>query len=444
MQLKNEYTQQIEQFEIDLNNIKENRLDILAQAIWTVDNEAMNTFIKNLVDNKKIIYAQINEENKNVLSYGKNKTDNVIKKEFTIFKNVNEKSYKIGELIIIADLDPLFSYIKKRATATIIVELFKIIIISLLLIFAIKRFLINYLEKMAVYANNLSLSTLHVPLKLKNDNNKETDEIDIVSNAINKMRKNLLKEIEKNKNKDSLLAQQTKMAAMGEMIGNIAHQWRQPLSVISTASSGIKIQHEMNILTDERLHESLDGITNSAKYLSTTIDDFRDFFSPNKEKSNFDLESLFAKTLTLISNQFKNKDIELIKDIQNAQVLGLQNELMQVLINILNNARDELILKKDQRLLAFISAYKEKDFIVIKIKDNAGGIKPQIIDRIFEPYFTTKHKAQGTGIGLYMREEIITKHLNGIISVKNVEYEYENVSYKGAQFTIKLPIKGDV
>jgi len=439
-QLKKEYTEQIHQFEVDLNNIKNNRLEILAQAIWTVDNDAINTFIKDLVDNKKIIYAQIKEEDKNLLSYGKNKFQNVMKKEFDIYKQMNKKNYKIGKLIIVADLDPLYSYIQERATQTIFIEIFKILIISLLVIFVIKKFLINYLEKMASYANNLSLTNLHVPLKLKDMNTYENDEIDIVSNAINSMRTNLLNEIEKNKKKDTIFAQQTKMAAMGEMLGNIAHQWRQPLSVISTASSGIKIQHEMNILTDERLIESLDGITNSAQYLSTTIDDFRDFFRPNKEKVQFNLNTTFTKTLTLISNQFKNQEIELILDIEDIDIIGLENELIQVLINILNNACDELKTKQNQRLLTFVNIYKKEDFVYIKIKDNAGGISQDIINRIFEPYFTTKHKAQGTGIGLYMSEEIISKHMDGEINIKNITYEYENEQYTGAQFTIKLPI----
>jgi len=439
-QLNNEYNEQIRQFELELNNIKNNRLDILSQAIWTVDNDSINVFLKDLVDNEKIIYAKIHEGNKELISLGKPKHIDVIEKEFIIRKTLNGKVREIGKLVIIADLTPLYSYIGTRAIETTLIEIFKILVISLLVIFVTKRFLINYLEKMALYANNLSISNLHIPLELKNNEEQSSnDEIDIVANSINSMRENLLFEIEKNRKNDNIIAQQTKMAAMGEMIGNIAHQWRQPLSVITTAASGVKIEHEMDMLTDKRLIESLDGITKSAKHLSSTIDDFRDFFKQDKEKNTFNIKSTFSKTLSLISNQFLNNEIKIIDNIESVILHALENELIQVLINILNNSRDELLTKEKQELLIFINVYTKSDFMIIEIQDNAGGIKEDIIDRIFEPYFTTKHKAQGTGIGLYMSEEIISKHMNGTISASNVSYVYNENEYNGAKFIIKLP-----
>jgi len=439
-QLNNEYNEQIRQFELELNNIKNNRLDILSQAIWTVDNDSINVFLKDLVDNEKIIYAKIHEGNKELISLGKPKHIDVIEKEFIIRKTLNGKVREIGKLVIIADLTPLYSYIGTRAIETTLIEIFKILVISLLVIFVTKRFLINYLEKMALYANNLTISNLHIPLELKNNEEQSSnDEIDIVANSINSMRENLLFEIEKNRKNDNIIAQQTKMAAMGEMIGNIAHQWRQPLSVITTAASGVKIEHEMDMLTDKRLIESLDGITKSAKHLSSTIDDFRDFFKQDKEKNTFNIKSTFSKTLSLISNQFLNNEIKIIDNIESVILHALENELIQVLINILNNSRDELLTKEKQELLIFINVYTKSDFMIIEIQDNAGGIKEDIIDRIFEPYFTTKHKAQGTGIGLYMSEEIISKHMNGTISASNVSYVYNENEYNGAKFIIKLP-----
>ena len=441
IQLNNEYNEQIKQFEYDLSNIKNKRLEILTQAIWNIDNDSVEVFLKDIVDNKKIIFAQVHDGNKELASYGQNRTQDITKKEFEITKTINNKIHNIGKLTIIADLNPVYKLIKKSAIQTILVEIFKILAISLLVIFAIKRFLINNLEKMAKYANNLTLSNLHIPLKLKNeDKDSNNDEIDIVTNAINSMRENLLKEIEKNRKNDNILAQQTKLAAMGEMIGNIAHQWRQPLSVITTASSGIKIEHEMNLLTDDRLIESLNGITKSAKYLSSTIDDFRDFFKQDKEKEKFDIKNTFTKALSLISHQLINKDIQIIKNINEVSIFALENELIQVLINLLNNARDELLKKEKQKLLIFITVYKDDNYVFIEIKDNAGGINKEIINRIFEPYFTTKHKSQGTGIGLYMSEEIISKHMNGVLTVKNTDFTYENIDYTGASFLIKIPV----
>ena len=245
-------------------------------------------------------------------------------------------------------------------------------------------------------------------------------------------------ELEKQQ-REELFYQQSKMAAMGEMIGNIAHQWRQPLSVISTASTGLKIQKEMNILSDADFFTTLTAINCSAQYLSDTIEDFRTFFNPSNNKVRiFNISDTFSKTLNLLNAQFTAKNIEIIQNIEKREIFSIENELIQVLINILNNARDALLTIENQRRLIFIDTYFKDDILYIEIKDNAGGIKEEIIDRIFEPYFTTKHKAQGTGIGLYMSKEIIEKHLNGVLLVSNEKYNYENVDYFGAKFIIEI------
>ena len=239
--------------------------------------------------------------------------------------------------------------------------------------------------------------------------------------------------------KEELFYQQSKMAAMGEMIGNIAHQWRQPLSVISTASTGLKLQKEMDMLSDENFYSTLVAINTSAQYLSTTIDDFRDFFNPSNNNINvFDISQTFTKTLNLLNAQFIAKDIEIIQKIECCKITSIENELIQVLINILNNARDALLTIENQRRLIFINSYIKENMLYIEIKDNAGGIKEEIIDRIFEPYFTTKHQSQGTGIGLYMSKEIVEKHLDGVLLVSNEKYTYENIDYFGAKFTIEI------
>ncbi len=262
----------------------------------------------------------------------------------------------------------------------------------------------------------------------------------IVSRYVSIFLENKLKEYKKElDNKQAILYQQSKMAAMGEMIGNIAHQWRQPLSIITTATSGMVLQKQMGVLTDEFFFEASNRINTSSQYLSQTIDDFRNFFIPNKEKSKVNLIEIFKKTLDLISAQFSSKDIEIIKNIEGVEFESYENELIQALINILNNSRDELI-KKDGERFIFVDAFEKDNFINIIIKDNAGGVIKENLDKIFEPYFTTKYKSQGTGIGLYMTEEIITKHLNGTICVENVEFTYNEKEYFGAEFTIRIDL----
>ncbi len=240
---------------------------------------------------------------------------------------------------------------------------------------------------------------------------------------------------------EKLLMQQSKMAAMGEMLENIAHQWRQPLSTISTASSGLQLQKELGIpTTKEEDTEVLDKINQTAQYLSETINHFRDFFKTNKEKTTFNLKDTYFKTLRLINSKFASLEIEVVETLNDIEINNLENEIVQVMMNLLNNAKDVLATRENQRRIIFVNIYKDKNDAIIEIIDNGGGIPEDIIDKVFEPYFTTKHKAQGTGIGLYMSLEMTTKHMNGILSVENDTYEYESKTYSGAKFTIKIPL----
>jgi len=246
-------------------------------------------------------------------------------------------------------------------------------------------------------------------------------------------------DITKIKQKDDLIAQQSKMAAMGEMIENITHQWRQPLSVISTAVTGIKFKEEINDLNKEDLIHSMDVINTSVQQQAQTITDFRDFFKVDKVKKEFTLISTFEKTFKLISSQFKTANISIIKNIEDIVILEMENELIQVFINIINNARDELIKKEDKKFI-FINAIQRKNYIEISFKDNAGGIPKEIIEDVFNSHFTTKQDSNGTGIGLYMSKMIIEENMKGKIEVENISFSYEDTNYKGAQFKIILPV----
>lgn len=262
-----------------------------------------------------------------------------------------------------------------------------------------------------------------------------------LQNLNNTLEKKVEIEVKQNRDKDKILYQQSKMAAMGEMLGNIAHQWRQPLSSISTAASGISIQNQYGQLTDEHMNHSLAAIVKNTQLLSQTIDDFRNFYKTDKKENTFTLESVIKKVLILIEANLKNKDITIIENIAPLEIHCLENELVQSILNIINNARDALIdLSAEEKKYIFIDIYQKKDQIIINIKDNAGGINEEILNQVFEPYFTTKHKNQGTGIGLYMTHEIITKHLNGSIEASNNVYSYQAHEYTGALFTISLPI----
>ncbi|RXJ97986.1 hypothetical protein CRU98_11850 [Arcobacter sp. CECT 8986] len=246
------------------------------------------------------------------------------------------------------------------------------------------------------------------------------------------------------KNKEHILMQQAKMVALHEMLDSIAHQWRQPLSTISTAASGMKLNKEFDSLDDETFNKLIDSIVENSLYLSKTIDNFKSFFKTNSENVLFNIKDTINKVFNLMSYKFNENKIECILNIDDIKIEGLEHELIQSLVNLFNNAQDAINRKLtvDDRKLIFLDAYSdETNNLIIKVRDNANGIDEKIIDKIFEPYFTTKHKSQGTGVGLYMTYEIISKHFNGIIYVKNVSYTYENKEYKGAEFIIKIPTK---
>ena len=244
---------------------------------------------------------------------------------------------------------------------------------------------------------------------------------------------------EKLTQKEKLLIQQSKMAQMGEMLENIAHQWRQPLSIITTSATGLKIQQEFNLLTNEKLIEALNAIVKASEHLSVTVDDFRNFYKNDKEKKFFNLKTALEKTLTLLISKFKNQEIEVKIEVEDIEIFGFENELIQVFINILNNAKDELIKKDNENRLIYIFTKKDDKNIIISFQDNAGGIKKELLSHIFENHFTTKEEEDGTGIGLYMSKLIINK-INGDIKASNEILNHNNKLYEGAKFSIFIPL----
>ena len=266
------------------------------------------------------------------------------------------------------------------------------------------------------------------------ENKKLTNYIALFSDiTLQKEQEKLLKE------KEELLFQQSKLSAMGEMIGNIAHQWRQPLSVISSSISAIKLSVGTNIYTNEELINFMDTVLNSTKYLSETIDDFRNFYKKDLEKEEFAIKNAIDMSFNLVKTELVKHGIKtiFIND-TDFNITGVKNQFLQVLMNILSNSKDAFIDKNIDDKTIFINLYEENDKKCIEIYDNAGGIKDDVIEHVFEPYFTTKHKSIGTGIGLYMSQEIIAKHLEGQITVTNKEFIYQDNEYKGACFKITI------
>ncbi len=239
------------------------------------------------------------------------------------------------------------------------------------------------------------------------------------------------------KNIENQLLYSEKMASLGNMIGNIAHQWRQPLSVISTCASGISMKHEYGILKDEDIEPNMEMIVSNTKYLSETIDTFRDFIkeSGDKETKKASVGELIETTLSIMEASLKNNYITITynKGTEDYYKTMAKGEFAQVITNLINNAKDALLERKVENPTIEVALKKIDNKLIITVEDNGGGIENSIIDNIFEPYFTTKHKSKGTGLGLYICHKIVVESLGGQIYVKNGEF--------GAKFFIEIEIE---
>ncbi len=229
-----------------------------------------------------------------------------------------------------------------------------------------------------------------------------------------------------------LIIQQSRLASMGEMIGNISHQWRQPLNALGLILQKLSLYQSRGILDDKKLNESVDKSMNLIHSMSSTIDDFRDFFNPNKEKSAFSVAAAIEKAHRIVESSFENSLIEYRLELEDDEIKieGFENEFSQVMLNLLNNAKDALVENKIEAGSVRVKVSRDKDDINITVNDNAGGIPEHVLSKIFEPYFTTKEEGKGTGIGLYMSKMIVEDHMDGKLNVFNTD--------EGACFSIQF------
>lgn len=252
------------------------------------------------------------------------------------------------------------------------------------------------------------------------------------------LRERVEKESAKVIEKERLLIRQSKMATMGEMIGVIAHQWRQPLNSLAIIIQDVEQAYKYGELNDEYLAKFKHNSINIIRNMSNTIDDFRKFFSPNKKAEEFFIEDAIDETLKIIEPQLKNYGIDIVFNNNSGikhKYAGFKNELKQALLNIVSNAKDALFERKPQNRFIKIAVSAASDNMVkISIEDSAGGVPENIIGKIFDPYFTTKSDDKGTGIGLYMTKQIIEESFKGIISISN--------SDNGARFVVEFPLYG--
>jgi signal transduction histidine kinase len=321
-----------------------------------------------------------------------------------------------------------------------------IIIIALLMSGYLSKKIEHILIGTKKFANNELDYRIKVTSKdeigqLENSFNEMATKIEKLIIEEKKLNSNLeqkvILETSKQKEQEQLLIQQTRLAAMGEMIGNIAHQWRQPLNALGLVLQNLKFSYDIGELNENMMSKSINKATMLTNSMSKTIDDFRNFFKPNKAKEEFSINENVFKAIELVESTFEHHHIKLEKhfSLEEPKFYGFPNEFSQVILNILTNAKDAIFENKIENPLVIVQTKIEDSNILISIKDNGKGISEEIINKIFEPYFTTKDESKGTGIGLYMSKLIIENNMGGKIEVKNDD--------EGAIFTIKLPINNN-
>lgn len=240
-------------------------------------------------------------------------------------------------------------------------------------------------------------------------------------------------ELALSREKDRMVMQQSRFAALGEMVAGIAHQWRQPLNMLGMSVQALQLAHGKGILTDEFMERHTEKSLEVLKYMSQTIDDFRNFFRPETAPRNFRLDEAVERVVVFFTSSVNT--IAITTDVQNRVTMcGHMNELSQVMLNILNNARDALLEHQVEAPAIVVTVTRSETANLIRVSDNGGGIPDELIDRVFDPFFSTKDAAKGTGLGLYMVKSIVEKSMKGTIAVRNTG--------TGAEFTITLPFPG--
>ncbi|MDX4061962.1 HAMP domain-containing sensor histidine kinase [Aliarcobacter skirrowii] len=387
-------------------------------------NHYKNQYIKELnienIDNKMVdIFSSIEKlDKKNSKEYFTNINFNIDSIFVYLGSLVNyDLNLAINEK---RDTDNIFKLVTIFSFISIFFVVFFTIILSLFITFHFRK--LYYLQE-----------------KIVEKKTKELKELN------NNLEQKIKLEVAKNRKKDIIMFQQARFASLGEMLNNIAHQWRQPLGSITMIIQSFQTKMRVNKLSPEFVEQKVKDALLLAQNMSNTLDDFKNFFSPNRSKNSFFIKDCVEHSIEL-SKYFLNKEnikIDLIVK-KDKKITTFYNELSHTLLNIISNSKDALVssVNKNDRIIKIIVNSK-KNFLFINIIDNGGGVPDDILPKIFEPYYTTKYKSAGTGIGLYMSKQIIEKHLNGEISCKNIKLEVNKKVFKGASFTITIPIFED-
>jgi signal transduction histidine kinase len=281
---------------------------------------------------------------------------------------------------------------------------------------------------------SLLLILIFLAVLVKRFQHKQSEQIKKLQKHNKDLEDEVKTAITKERQKDNILIEQSRLASMGEMIEQIAHQWRQPLNEIALLNQNLYFKKQLGNLNDEDFEMTHEKIDINLQYMSDTIDDFRNYYKSNKEKEIYPLSSSIDAVLGIVEATLSYSNIEVRLSVKEGIIVhNVKNELQQVLLIILNNAKDALVINKIKNKMIHIELTSDEKYAYVKIADNGGGVSEDIRSKIFDPYFSTKFSSQGTGIGLYMSKIIIEKNMLGHLSIKNVN--------DGACFSVKIPLQ---
>ncbi len=438
----------------------------LKSAIWHLDEEQIVSVGKSILNMTEIYAVEIRSKENKVLyseqqlAFEKNEKSEFVH-SFDLIYSYNKEDILLAKVTLYSSSELILQMSQVDFFLLILNAMIKSIALVVLFFIVFKNYLKTPLSELLSQVSKIKekeqiKNKLNVQFEEKNElsllqdrfnelieyiKSEEQLKLDLVNSQKEKLEievakrtEELSKTITQLKAKDVMLQQQTRLAALGEMIGNIAHQWRQPLSVITTASSGLQMKKEYGFLEDKDIDNTNNLILKNADFLSKTIDNFRNFFQfDNSQKTLFDVKKSIENTAEIVRASYDNHFIKLDLNLQeNIITFGNENLFSQIVLNILSNAKDALLQNNIENKKVLIKLVQDKNKIIVKIRDNAKGIPKDIINKVFDPYFTTKHKSQGTGLGLYMSMQIIQTHFSGTLFVSN----YQTIEDTGACFEI--------
>lgn len=409
-----------------VNRISEN----LIIPLWEVDSDWALKTIDTEMDNEQLIAISVSGEGG--LYVARERSEANVIQNFSSFSNkegtflertkpIVRNSEEIGSVTIYVTRKFLDERLLNEAQSIIIFGAFLVLFLIASIYVTLEYFVLKPLGHILTIVKNTS----------KNDYSKrveisQEDEIGRLADGFNEMIQSIL-------DKEEMMMSQSRQAAMGEMISMIAHQWRQPITVIAMGANNMLADIELEQLKTEDVENDANMILKQTMHLSKTIDDFRNFFSPNKEKTLELINDIIEDSLKVIGKSLENNNVAIERKLNSMTPIKIHSrELLQVLLNIIKNAKEALLENKIKNGIISIETKEDEDNIYIIICDNGKGIPANIIKKVFNPYFTTKSEKNGTGLGLYMSKTIVHKHLDGKMEVKNREVG-------GVCFSITIP-----